>query len=634
MLKRITAYLISFQIILFSGSYAPLALATDAPNKEELKNAIQQQVTQGIQDANASSNTQPSTPAAPVTPQPVNAQNSETVNTGDNNAVSAATNDTTTTGINNQNDATVNQNVTGKAVTGNNDASRNISFGGNAGIIETGDASVNTSAKVNANTNSSSVMNENNGTDGNGATIYNSGDDNAFNSEENKQTTIVLGNGNTTTINQVVDAEAVTGNNTADRNIAIGNGAAGVIKTGNASVNTNYVITANGNVALVGGKNNGNGAGSGASIYIANTGNFATASMKNNMSVFTLLDNRNSLHVSQTCGQDQQRGLLDRLVNEQSGNCEAVTGYNTSNRGIAMNGSVGVIQTGDAVVNIGLAVSGNENTSAVENGGTGTGTDSTVVNTGDNSQFGTESNSDQTTLINNTNSAAIDQNINAKAITGYNTANRNIAFNGDAGVIKTGSATINVNLDADVNSNSATVSDPGATSLGGPANNSTFINSGDHNTMNTVSNTSLTTILNNYNILNFIQNVKASAITGGNSAVRNIGAIAGVIETGNADVTINADVTANTNVADPYVENGGGSIPTPETTPTPGVGGPSYPPVAEIAGTASSSNGSSVGQVLGAMTASLPATGPELLVANLAGAIVLLGVGMKLRKSN
>lgn len=631
MFRRITAFTIALQVILFSGYYTPLAIAQEVPNKEDLKNSIQQQVNAGIATANSDS-TPPSTPPAPTTPTP----SSETVNTGDNNAVNNTSNDTTNTGINQQNNANIDQDVTARAVTGENTASRNISFGGNAGMIETGDATVNTSANVNANTNSARVMNENNGGTGNGAAVVNSGDNNAFNSEENKQTTIVLGNGNTTTINQAVDAQAVTGNNHADRNIAIGNGAAGVIKTGNAAVNTNYMITANGNVALVGGTNDGNGPGSGASIYIANTGNFATAGMKENMSVFTLLDNRNSLHVTQTCGAANQReSLLDSLDGRSQANCEAVTGYNSSNRGINTNGSAGIIETGDAVVNVGLSVAGNHNTASVENNGEGAGNNSTIVNTGDNNTFDTVSNSDQNTQINNSNDARIRQDINAKAITGYNTANRNIAFNGDAGVIKTGSATINVGLDVDVNSNTATVGDPGAHTQGGPSNESSVINSGDHNTFNTVSNTSLTTIIRNYNLFDFIQNVKAKAITGGNTAVRNIGTVAGVIETGNAGVHVNADINANTNDADPYVENGGGSVPvTPVTTPTPATGGSNVPPVAEIAGTAASSNGASVGQVLGAMAASLPATGPELLVANLAGAVVLLGVGLKLRKSN
>src|SRR5690606_17457735 len=81
----------------------------------------------------------------------------EVKNTGDNADVDQSQESATEVQVENNNTAVVNQVVNAEANTGNNEASRSISFGGDAGVINTGDATVNTNATVNANNSTTSV---------------------------------------------------------------------------------------------------------------------------------------------------------------------------------------------------------------------------------------------------------------------------------------------------------------------------------------------------------------------------------------------------------------------------------------------------------------------------------------------
>jgi hypothetical protein len=628
MQKKILAALMIIPVIIASSAhYAPVS-AEDLPNKEALKNQITQEVLTGV--ANPSTQESSSTPAPEGTSQPADTS-SEVVNTGDDVTTNTTSNSETDTTINNTNDATINQDIDAEAVTGHNEASRNISIGGNAGVINTGDASVNSSAVVNANNNTAGVS----GGSGSGAAssdIVNSGDGLTTNTTDNTRTTTVVNNGNTTIIGQSIEADAITGENVADRNISIG-GAAGVITTGDATVNTNYLITANGNVALVGGNSSDGGPGSGASIYIANTGNFLTAGIKSQMQKNYILNNTNRAYISQKCGVPLQE--RDQIL--RSSDCSAITGYNTSDRGIAFGGDAGVITTGDAIVDVSLVVEANKNTAAVNDGSGGASASTDLVNTGDNTDVNTEANDQTNTTINNSNTAVIDQEVNARAITGYNRANRNIAIGGDAGIINTGNATVNVAVVADVNSNEAYVDAPSATLGHGDAGaQSAVYNSGDDNTVNTTTNTTKITTINNLNNFDLRQAILAYVQTGGNSADKNIGSIAGVIDTGDATVNVNTDVTANTNIADPVcAPTGGGETPVASPTPVPQpTGGANIPPVAEIAGTARGADGSTGGSVLGATSSSLPATGAESGLFTIAAVMVMMALGLRLRKAS
>jgi len=375
-------------------------------------------------------------------PKPKNEPKTEVANTGDKADIEQKNNSETEVKVENNNTAVVNQVVNAEANTGNNEASRNISFGGDAGVINTGNATVNTTAVVNANNSQTAIGAGSGGSGGSGGnSIANTGDKLDFDSSSNSKTTTLVNNNNTVVINQATNASANTGGNVADRNISFG-GSAGKITTGNASVNTSYMVITNNNktVALVGGTG-GNGPGSGASIHILNTGNHANYFGMTRYSQQAQVNNNNHAAINQTA------------------NASANTGDNSSNRGIAFGGNAGVINTGNAVVNVGMWAFANNNTSLIslgELGGNLMGLD--LVNTGDNLDVNQNNSSETNVGVNNNNTAYVNQTVNASANTGNNTANRNISFGGNAGVINTGDAEVNICLVTDVNNSETVIS--------------------------------------------------------------------------------------------------------------------------------------------------------------------------------
>lgn len=363
----------------------------------------------------------------------------DVTNTGDDTTVdssSEANNDTT---VETNNDATVNQTVDATANTGHNEASRNISIGGDAGIIKTGDASVETKGVVDAN-NTTTGVKDGSGSGGSDTSVTNTGDDSSVSSSNNSSNTTTVGTNNHATIHQAADTEANTGNNVADRNISIG-GTAGQIITGAASTKTSYLVTANQSVMLIGGQSSGNGPGSGATIVT--TGDRHSTNISANQHTNTTVTNTNNAYVSQTCG-----------VNSS---CVADTGHNDASRNINKNGDAGVVKTGNAGVDVALMALVNNTATTVKNGGS-TGDNSLgVVNTGDDSNFNSTTNNTNSTQVTNNNTATVDQQVNAYANTGYNTANRNISFGGNAGVIETGDADVKVCMVAEVNETSTKI---------------------------------------------------------------------------------------------------------------------------------------------------------------------------------
>jgi hypothetical protein len=292
---------------------------------------------------------------------------SETINSEETNAAD----------VTNESNANIDQQLNIVADSGNNEAERNISIGGDAGIISTGDASINASTIVDTNSNSISA--------------------NTGNSDKNNEATAL--NQNTTDITKTDNLTANTGGNKADRNISIG-GSAGVIKTGKASINTSTLINSNGTVMLVGGNNDGYGPGSGASIVVLDSffiNRFKYLTTKSN--------NTNQVY------------LTTALTTQ------AISGQNIANRNISFGGNAGVIKTGNAIVNLVSTVYANSNQT----------------------EFGHSSNS--------ANQSSHVASVNAKAISGQNTANRNISFGGNAGVIETGNAIVNATTQIDTNTN-------------------------------------------------------------------------------------------------------------------------------------------------------------------------------------
>lgn len=362
------------------------------------------------------------------------------INTGDNTSTSNTTSNTSNTGVSTTNDATINQNISAEANTGYNEASRNISIGGDAGIIKTGDASVNTTGVVSANNTQAAILNGSGGS-GSGGSLYNTGNDSSFSKSNTNSTATVLGTNNRATIYQGANTSANTGHNVADGNISIG-GTAGQIITGAASTKTSYLVTANQTVMLVGGASNGNGPGSGASIISTGDRHSSIISENNHRTIG--LTTNNTANISQLCGVQMS--------------CTADTGGNTADRNINRNGDAGVIKTGDAYLSFKMFASANSTDTEIY-GGSGTGGAlMDIINTGNDSEFNSESSAELNVDVDTNNTANVDQNANLYANTGHNTANRNISFGGNAGVIETGDATIDACMVAEVNETKTVIS--------------------------------------------------------------------------------------------------------------------------------------------------------------------------------
>lgn len=412
---------------------------------------------------------------------------SNLTNTGDNIKANVNNNSQSNTSVQNNNQANVNQSVAATANTGYNQASRNISIGGNAGMINTGNAAVNVQGVVDANNNTSSVDGTGNGTTSESYGT-NTGDHVTTSNSSSATRTTAVQNGNKTTINQSANTSANTEGNVADRNISIG-GQAGGITTGSASSNTNFLVTGNGSVTLIGGDSNGNGPGSGASI------------------VRNLGSNNNNAFISQSCGLST---------------CFANTGDNTSNRGISRGGDAGVINTGDAQVNVLMYAIANQNRTGVNGANGSSSSQSDVVNTGDTVNTDNSASNQNATTVHNSNNATINQQVNADANTGRNTADRNISIGGNAGIINTGNAGVNVLMIADVNSNTTGILGNGIGSnymvsgLG-------FVNTGYNSQAHSSNNSQNTNSVFNVNFADTVQNVMQWVNTGLNHAASNIG---------------------------------------------------------------------------------------------------------------
>lgn len=525
--------------LVLSFGFLTAVHAADAPDYNTTYTQIQQQANDTVQaklNANPTPNAedlrqQAATTSAPASSPSVPAgSNVIVLNTGDNVKLDTSSNYSSNTSVTNNNNATINQNVDASANTGNNTANRNISYGGNAGSITTGNAAVNTGASASANDNYTAI----NGSCQNivsNTTIYNTGDnlDHTGGTSSTCNTTVV--NNNNATINQVVNGDANTGGNQAERNIAVGGGSAGQIVTGNASVGSLVTSQGNQNIVIVGGQSSNGGPGSGANIYILNTGDNADLSsyysLANNVSV----TNNNNYYA------------------DQSVNGTANTGDNSASRNINQNGNAGVIETGDATVNTSLSASANKNQTYI-NGSGGSVTDNVkIVNTGDNLHSDTNTSVNNSTSVTNNNNATINQTVNATANTGNNDASRNIAYNGNAGSITTGNATVNTVLAANANQNATVISGAEGTAT----SNLDLINTGDNAnvTANTTTNNSVSVTNNNNATVNQAVNVDAN--TGNNTANNNIGG--GSISTGG--ITVNTNVISHANGSYTFVIESG-----------------------------------------------------------------------------
>ena len=619
---KIASILLSFNIVVFSLVNLPLvAYAEELPKRDEIRNQV-------LQEAHSQS-TQPS-PVVESTPEPEAAAQTDVTNTGDDTTVNNSAATTDTTEINNDNYTEVDQSVDAEANTGYNQANGNISVnGGGAGVIQTGDATVNVVAGVNAG-NNTNVINGTGGEASSGSDVVNSGDGLTVNSNASATTYKIVRNRNTTIINQATNASANTGNNEATGNIAVNGGPAGVIVTGNASTNVSYLVTANGNMTIIGGT--GESGLEGASIILTNSGRTSRFNNSSNSAHYTTVTNENRALISQSCG----RPIGEQEVRVDMTACSSNTGNNHADGQINRNGDAGVIKTGDAAVNVVMNASANNNETHVGGNNGAAGASADVLNTGDGVEVNNSANNTSGVTVNNNNYADVDQSVNARANTGYNTANGNISFGGVAGWIQTGNATVNVIMNADVNNNT-TVADSSAGMNSNASNGSSVVNTGDDVTINSSANNSTTIEVINQNVLNLSQRVNSYANTGNNEADGNIGSVAGVIITGDATSTTSMDVHANNNCT-----RINSNDPCPSTAPENNNPQPTNAPVGggQVAGATNNNNGGSsssssssspttAGAVLGAM---LPATGPEAGMMVLALSIGGILAGNKLRK--
>lgn len=361
-----------------------------------------------------------------------------THNTGDGTTVQSSHQQNTTTEVDSRNTAATNQSVTATANTGYNEATRNISIGGDAGVITTGNALIITDIVAAANS-SATQINPYGSSASQDSDVLNSGEYAAHQTTTSQTDSRHVRGNNNAVIFQTTDAAANTGHNNADRNISLG-GNAGVITTGNAGVSTNYLVAANSGVALIGGNTNGNGPGSGASIVSLNTGDHARYSASSSRLTQASIDSSNSADLLQMCGSSYSYS--------NQGECSAVTGYNTANRNISRTGDAGVITTGNAAVVIDMLANSNDTTTAATTQSNSASLQPRLANTGDSVSYANRTRDAITATASLFQDASLSQEVSATADTGHNTANRNISFGGDAGVITTGSALVNIRLSA------------------------------------------------------------------------------------------------------------------------------------------------------------------------------------------
>lgn len=354
-----------------------------------------------------------------------------------NTGNSATTNSSNTTNTNTtattNNDATIIQAVNASANTGHNEANRNISIGGNAGVITTGDALINVTNSASVNSTATGINNSA-GDASSDANLYNTDKNLTHDNSVSATNTKTIRGHNNAVISQVVNGVATTGDNVAERNISLG-GNAGVIATGNAGIAANYLVAANQGVALVGGTNEGNGPGNGASIVALNTGDSGRYTTSTSRLNSTALSTYNNSSLFQSCGTEQTT-------------CTAITGDNTADRNISKNGDAGVVTTGNAVVSLHFLTDFNNSRIGAVQSSLTPQNQTQVDTTGDNLLFNTNTSSSNTTTATTQQNATANQAVTATADTGHNTANRNISFGGNAGVITTGNALITVYLSA------------------------------------------------------------------------------------------------------------------------------------------------------------------------------------------
>lgn len=266
----------------------------------------------------------------------------DVVNTGDKVNVETETENNTAVSVSNRNFADVSQSAYEKAISGQNDADRNIGSGVG---INTGPAGVGTNMDVTVNKNLtgvggwSGVGTLTNGGLVNDTSLTNTGDFVNVDTDAESNSAVTVRNYNALWSSQDVFAKAISGRNSASENI----GSAG-INTGPAGVSTGLGVTANKNVTGVGGGYGGPGYSLNTGEFI-NTGDFLFIETEVEDNSATSIWSKNKL-------------FADQYAYEKS-----ISGYNAADDNIGGSG----IGTSVAGVNTGFGLLANSNSNFVGN---------------------------------------------------------------------------------------------------------------------------------------------------------------------------------------------------------------------------------------------------------------------------
>lgn len=210
------------------------------------------------------------------------------------------------------------------------------------------------------------------------------------------------------------------------------------------------------------------------------------------------------------------------------------------------------------------------------------GNGTSIVNSGDNATVNTDTYQTSSVNVNNTNTASVDQNVNASANTGNNTADKNISTGGTGTSITTGAAGVSTALSVAANSNTTAIGGVNPAS----ANMTDVTNTGDKANVNTSTTTNTSVLVNNTNSAEVSQSCGGgvgpslltldfqlggcNANTGHNSANSNIGGAG--ITTGAAAVGVTMQDQLNRNrtlIGDPLtLDQGTGLLNTTSITNT------------------------------------------------------------------
>lgn len=262
----------------------------------------------------------------------------------------------------------------------------------------------------------------------NSADIINSGDGFDFSNSASTRTTVDVSNTNVSDVMQHINADVMTGGNSANRNIGDG-GSAASIMTGNATLGVGLQVSGNSNATALSGVTGNNDANL---TDVVNTGDNANVNAQTNRSTFVRMNNQN-----------------DAMVH-QMGDIQAKTGDNAANRNI---GGAGIV-TGNTDVSVGLATNANQNMTALNLGNmssqNGAGMNAaSIVNTGDDMRVDSNHETQTRVSSNSYNRMSTMQHVYTHLSAGNNDSNRGIG----GSMIDTGMSRFNVGATVQGNHN-------------------------------------------------------------------------------------------------------------------------------------------------------------------------------------